>query len=186
MHNFKWPLKRGAKNNTVLKISISERRKITTYLLSRECFQNFSIDQEDAEQEVAFALLSSNNDKEFWKNAYRGLYSLVSQKVFQINTDPSRWSEEEVLYAESIAAYYREFGWPQTADAFGIDPNNSYAQKLLSRHYGRKREVILSGKRPGNYEKILFEDLDKNQVSRTTYWRAKKRGYAYILKSKQQ
>ena len=82
--------------------------------------------------------------------------------------------------AEGIADYYKALGWPETCKAFGIDQGNTKAQKILSRHYGRDRSKPVKGKRPGKMVKTDIKDINPANVSRTTYWRARKRGYAYV------
>lgn len=153
--------------------------KITTYLLQKEQFA--SLERDDLQQEAYLALLESMTCKEFWAKLYRGAYSLMHRYGNTVDDAHTNWSADQVAYAEAIADYYKALGWPDTAKAFGIRTDNTKAQKVLSRYYGRNRNKPVQGKRPGQYKKIQLAELDPKQVSRTTYWRARKRGYAFVL-----
>lgn len=146
----------------------------------------------DAVSEIQLARLEEPSDNgAFFRLVYRKLWGLLDAlrnpviDVAFLESPSNEWTESDIEQAEAIAAYYRRFGWPATCRAFGISPDNRKAQKLLASEWGRNRKSAIAGKPPGARRKVQVTDsnisaLEEAGLSRTSIWRAKKRGWATI------
>lgn len=168
-----------------------QAHRIRAHIFNKvDAFQH--LPYEDAASEIILAKLEEPTDeKAFFHLAYRRLWGLFTSlynrqvDISRLGAPTNEWTQEDIDTASAVAAYYKRFGWPATCEAFGIDPRNRKAQKLLSYKWGRATDKPVAGKPRGQRKKIEVsgnaDELAKEHgLSRTSAWRAKKRGWITV------
>lgn len=173
-------------------MTIDEAHKIRSYVFRKvDAFKH--IPKDDAASEIILCRLEHpDDDRAFFHLVYRRLWNLFQClynrgiDITMLDRPSNSWTTDEITMAEAVASYYHRFGWVPTCQAFDIDPDNRKAQKILSSYWGRDRAKLVAGKPIGKRKRVDTAGLSAKEVqtryglSRTTAWRAEKRGWATI------
>lgn len=171
----------------------NQAHKIRAYIFRKvEAFEH--LPYEDAASEIILCRLEHpEDDRAFFHLAYRRLWDLFQGlynraiDITMLDRPSNSWTADEVAMAEAVVSYYHRFGWVPTCEAFDIDPENHKAQKLLSYQWGRDRAKTLAGMPRGKRKRVDVTGLPAKEIqaryglSRTSAWRAAKRGWVTVL-----